>query len=102
MQRTVLYVTGVALICLAGWWVHSHSDTPELVFQPPSRLIETAPMCPWRDPEADLRQFFPEATRYDVQTTILSGKRLELQQRLQRVPQADEHSLRLQRVFKGD
>src|SRR4051794_10976815 len=57
-----------------------HQDRPsstETVFQPPSRLTEPGPVCPWREPESDLKTFFPDATHSEPVTLILSGKRLE-------------------------
>jgi hypothetical protein len=57
-------------------------------------------MCPWRDPDADLKQLFPEASRYEVETRILSGFRPELAQRLGRAPSADENALQVHRVFR--
>lgn len=55
--------------------------------------VETAPMCPWREPEADLRRFFPVATGYDTEVLVLSGVRGELAQRLGRQPTAEENAL---------
>lgn len=55
--------------------------------------VETAPMCPWREPETDLRRFFPGATGYDTEILVLSGVRGELAQRLGRQPTAEENAL---------
>ena len=59
-------------------------------------------MCPWREPDADLRAFFPAATRYQTETRILSGQRLELQRRLERVPTAQENSIYVHRIFRDN
>ena len=55
-------------------------------------------MCPWREPESDLKLFFPDATRYSLETRILSGQRLELAERLGRSPTGDENSLQMYRI----
>src|SRR4051812_35792249 len=63
--------------------------------------IELAPICPWREPERDLPFFFPSATDYKRETRILSGMRPKLQQRLGRVPAAEENALLIHRVASG-
>lgn len=55
-------------------------------------------MCPWREPENDLKKFFPNATGYKVETRILSGLRLELAARLGRAPTGDENALHVYTV----
>jgi hypothetical protein len=64
--------------------------------------VETAPMCPWREPRADLRALFPEATSHRQETRILSANRAELQRRLGRVPTAEENAVYLQRIRSGE
>ena len=44
--------------------------------------------------------FFPDATRYQSETRILSGRRLELQTQLGRLPTGDENALRLYQVYR--
>ena len=66
-----------------------------------ARPPQAAPLCPWREPEADLQALFPTATRHEVQTCILSGQRLELAQRLGRAPTGDENALHIHRVYAG-
>ena len=56
-------------------------------------------MCPWREPEHDLKLFFPKATRYELKTCILSGQRLELAERLGRTPTGDENALHIYPVY---
>jgi hypothetical protein len=77
-------------------------DASEVVFQPQLHILEGAPLCPWRNPEADRLLFFPGSTRSEAATLILSGHRLELEQRLGRQPGPDENSLALQRILTGD
>ncbi|MEO8428869.1 MAG: hypothetical protein ABI651_17370 [Verrucomicrobiota bacterium] len=89
------------IVVLAAWWTRISLS---LSLETPSELktsrIEAAPMCPWREPDADLRAFFPEATRYETETRILSGLRVELADRLGRMPTAEENALHLYRVFR--
>ena len=61
---------------------------------------EAAPLCPWREPDLDLKSFFPEAKSYQAETRILSGVRSELASRLGRWPTGDENALRLNRVYQ--
>ena len=63
--------------------------------------IELAPICPWREPQRDLPNFFPAATDYKRETRILSGMRPQLQQRLGRIPSAEENALLIHRVTNG-
>jgi hypothetical protein len=78
-------------------------NAPEVVLQTRTvRPPEPPQLCPWREPEADLKLLFPGATRCEVETRILSGLRGELQQRLGRPPTGDENALRLYRVYRED
>jgi hypothetical protein len=90
-----------ALLAVVGWRL-AQSSTSETLIESQVRPAEAAPLCPWREPEADLRQLFPSATREESVTRILSGHRLELAQRLGRTPTGDENELRLHRVYRED
>ena len=68
---------------------------------PRSTRIHAAPLCPWRNPEADLAAVFPQADHWEPETRILSGLRIELAKRLGRPVQPDESALRLYRVSAG-
>lgn len=70
----------------------------DVVFEPANKPPPLAPMCPWRDPEADLPKLFPGASGYALQTHILSGLRLELGKRLGRAPAADENALQVYHI----
>ena len=84
---------------LARWFSASRLSSPAL-FVPKSRTsVETSPMCSWREPDADLRAFFPKATSRRTETLILSGMRLELAKRLGRMPSGEENSLYLHRIY---
>lgn len=97
--RTVVLAVSLAAAILAAWWVpRTFSSGPA-----PTRLnvtpIELAPICPWREPERDLRAFFPEASTCREETRILSGVRPALAKRLGRMPEAEENALRIHRVY---
>ncbi len=98
-RSTFAALTLVGLVVFAGCGeapeehpgtLHDHSD---------SVRIEGEPMCPWRNPAADLAVWFPEATRCDTEIRILSGLRPELTQRLGRVPTAAENALYVHQVW---
>jgi hypothetical protein len=100
----------LAVICLAGGVLVSvavglrlaNPTAPEPVFQASTQPLSVAPMCPWRDPEADLKRLFPGAARCERETRILSGLRSELALRLGRLPTADENAVEVFRVFRDD
>jgi hypothetical protein len=81
--------------------LNSSPDETRVPFEPPSRVIEAASLCPWREPEADLKQFFSQLnpTRYDTETRILSGLRGELQMQLGHPPEAEDNALVLYRIY---
>jgi len=94
-----------ALLLLGGlliWRINQRTSSSELVFEIKAKPPPSAPICPWREPEADLKQLFPTATRYIPETRILSGLRLELADRLGRAPTADENALRLYRIYRQE
>lgn len=101
MSRFVLAGAGaIVLLLMAGWWIKDSSGSSEIVFETRTSPTRMAPLCPWREPEADMRRFFPEATRHETETRILSGRRLELAGRLGRPPMPEENALHLHRVFR--
>jgi hypothetical protein len=63
--------------------------------------VESAPLCPWREPQRDLRQFFPGATGIHEETRILSHLRLALFHDLGRPLTAEEMLLRPFRIVKA-
>lgn len=65
------------------------------------KIIEAAPMCPWRQPKSDMAAFFPKATSYKLETVILTSHFREFKTRLGRLPTSDENPLYLHRVFAG-
>jgi hypothetical protein len=103
MRRPVFLGVLGAVVCVAffGWRMTQRLST-ETFKDPTAKPPEPAPLCPWREPGMDLKAFFPGATRYVVETRILSGLRLELAQRLGRVPTGDENALRIYPVYRSD
>lgn len=102
-MRRWLFVAGLLTAVSAifvGRQLALRSST-EVFSDAKSRPPEAAPLCPWRTPEADLKQFFPTATSYQQETHILSGLRAELAQRLGRQATGDENALRVNRVYQG-
>ena len=96
MSRT-LFLGSCALtllLAVAGWRIYESARPSELPFETKNRPPAPAPLCPWREPESDLKMFFPNATGYSTETRILSGQRLELAARLGRQPTGDENALR--------
>ncbi len=84
-----------------GLWQFGGSDRyAETAYEPPSGLSDPAPLCPWREPDADVGRFFIGANRKETVTLILSSRRLELARDLGRQPSGDENALRLYRVFR--
>src|SRR5215510_1771454 len=95
---------GIALLLMVGsvlfnLWPRA-ADVPRLHLG--VAKIDTAPPCPWREPESDLAAFFPGATGYQTENRILSAKRLELARRLGRMPTAEENLLRAYCVYRGE
>ena len=58
-------------------------------------------MCPWREPERDLRAFFADATTYRTDTLALSSIRQDILRRLGPGSQMDSNSLYVHRALKG-
>jgi hypothetical protein len=102
MSRLFVLAAGVLALLLAvvAWRIIESSNSPEIPFEPKNRPPPPAPLCPWREPEADLKLFFPDATRYELDTRILSGLRLELAERLGRTPTGDENALHVYRIYR--
>jgi hypothetical protein len=103
VSRSAFWALAVGLIVTgASFWLwQQKSASTETVFQPKLRGIEPPSLCPWREPDSDLRQFFPDATGWQAETRILSGQRLQLAERLGRPPDLDENSLRVYRVLRN-
>ncbi len=95
--RRTLFKLLALLVFAVVWRVVNPPETPLVVA--PRHLIEAAPMCPWRQPEADMRAFFPDATGYRTETLILTSHLRELNKLLGRRPTPDENPLYVHRVL---
>jgi hypothetical protein len=98
-RQFLIGLIAVVLTSLVAWRINQ-SLSSETLFESKLKPAQAAPLCPWREPEADLKAFFTNATRYQIETRILSGLRLELAQRLGRQPTGDENALRLYRIYQ--
>ena len=83
------------------WAAHLPQDRVEtLTLTHP--LVTSAPaVCPWRDPQGDLRTFFPTADRYQTRLMVLSGLRLPILHRLGPGASLESNSLSVFSVFRG-
>ena len=88
---------GIVVVWRVNHWSSASEPPVEVKAAPPP----AAPMCPWREPDADLKLFFPGADRCEIETRILSGLRVELAARLGRAPTGDENALRSYRICQG-
>ncbi len=103
MRRSLLFGSLAAVAAGAGILGRTAlSPTREPVFESASQPPALAPLCPWRNPEADLPILFPGATRYAVEDRVLSGLRPELARRLGRLPTGDENVLQVYRVYRAE
>ena len=62
-----------------------------------STVLESSPICPWREPQRDLAMLFPTATNVALESRIISGVMVPVQKRLGRALNPDENPLRLHR-----
>ncbi len=60
---------------------------------------ESAGLCPWRDPEADRRRFFPESTSTRDETLILSHEHAAIQKKLGRSPSGEDNAIQIHRMY---
>ena len=95
-----LLLLGAAGLVLVPALVLWRSSSSEALIEKRVTPPEAAPLCPWRDPEKDLKVLFPSASGYEVETRILSGLRQELAARLGRNLAADENALHLYRIYR--
>jgi hypothetical protein len=94
----LLLVVLLSLSAIACWFLkNNHPGTT--LFEPQVQSIESTPLCPWREPAQDLKYLFPAATRYEAETHILSGLRLQLATSLGRPPSGDENALHIYRIY---
>lgn len=92
-------MAGVGL--LLAWTLLPRRGDPVEVFDPPVPQMEAAPLCPWREPDADQPRFFPGTTSRIAERRILSAHRVELTARLGRRPEPEENVLLRYRILAG-
>jgi hypothetical protein len=102
VSRPFIFGAGVLALLLgvAGWRISEDPHLTEVPFEAKTKPPQAAPLCPWREPESDLKLLFADATHYELETCILSGLRLELTERLGRAPTGDENILHIHRVYR--
>ena len=99
MSRLLLVCGGAAaLVAAAIAWQSAQPSSSEF-FVGKTKPPEAAPVCPWREPEVDLKLSFPNASRYELENHPLSGSRLELAERLGRALAPDENLLPVYRIY---
>jgi hypothetical protein len=84
-----------AIVC----WLLKDNHPATTLFEPQVQSIQSAPLCPWREPAQDLKCLFPNATRYEAETHILSGMRSQLASLLGRPATGDENALHIYRIY---
>jgi hypothetical protein len=100
MRLAALFVT---LFIVTALWI-SRSRTTQSVAEGELKQSpggENSPVCPWREPQRDLKTLFPEATQYVTETRILSQLMGTIHQRLDRPMTVDENPLRIYRATDG-
>jgi hypothetical protein len=103
MRGPVFLTALAAAVCLAFvCWHTIYSPSAQVFTDGKASPPEPAPLCPWREPETDMKVFFPGATAHQTETRILSGLRLELADRLGRQMTGDENALRVNRIYQND
>src|SRR5207237_5593847 len=99
MRRWLLFGGAAAAIAVAAMaWRSARLSSSETPFVGKTKPPEAAPMCPWREPDQDLKILFPGADRYELESRSLSGLRLELAEQLGRPLMPDENLLHIFRV----
>lgn len=105
-RRLIGLVVGGAL-GIGLWWAVAHSasepDIPliDVTESQRTRQEREDGICPWRDPQADVKQFFSPGVEEQEESLILSRYRQEIGRRLGRVPTGDENLLRVYRIWQG-
>src|SRR5581483_1894155 len=77
-MRRWLLLACVLLAGGIGYFARTHEQPLDILSHASVAPPEPAPLCPWRDPERDLKAFFPQSFLYVTESHILSGLREEL------------------------
>ena len=97
-RTTLLFAVLLAAASLLVWRRSNSDKEPEHKTRDTAR-VETSPICPWRNPEEDLRRLFPLATNSVLEARIVSGLTAPIQKRLGRLMHPDENPLRIHRAM---
>jgi hypothetical protein len=100
VPRRILILVGALGLLLVLAWQFPRLSCPEPLVESRAKPPEPMPLCPWREPDADMHALFPSGTHYEAETRILSGLRVELEERLGRRPSAEENALHLFRIYR--
>jgi len=98
MRLAALFVT---LFIVAALWISRSTQSVPVSESKRAPKGESSPICPWREPERDLRTLFPDATQYVTETRILSQFIGPIHKRLNRPMTVDENPLRIYRATDG-
>jgi hypothetical protein len=111
MSRSLLWILGalVALAVVLSVGALRLTAVPEipLLAATPEAVAARANdesgvgLCPWREPETDLKRFFPTATGHRDETLVLSRHRAEIASRLGHPTTGEDNALQIHRVFRG-
>jgi hypothetical protein len=105
-RRLTGILATIGILGLGVWWGLSYfapGPNLPLVVLSESRARNEAEegLCPWRNPDADRKQFFPTATATQEESLVLSRYRQEIEKRLGRTPTGEENLLRIYRIQQG-
>jgi hypothetical protein len=108
-SRLLSILTGAILFAAGlGWAVSYFTAGPDIpIAKATDRSFQrqeqpAAGLCPWREPEADRRLFFPNSTGFQEETLVLSGLRAEVERRLGRTHNGEENALRIHRILRRE
>jgi hypothetical protein len=101
-RRARIFAGAAALACAGAitFLLRPAPDSVPLVDIPLAKSGGPA-MCPWREPEKDLRRFFSQATSYRTDTLALSSIRGQILKRLGPGSRIEDNSLYVHRALNG-
>ena len=88
-------------IAIAIQYVTAHRYAADVVSLPELSSAKPAQMCPWRNPDRDRRILFPQGTRHEARTAVLTHLFVQLKEQLGHWPSADDNPLYVYEVFDG-
>ena len=101
-SRKAALAGAAAIVAVGGILYLARPDSPGLptIDLPPVESSEP-PMCPWREPESDLKRFFPSADDYRTDTLALSSIRQPILARLGPGGKIESNSLYVHRALQN-